>query len=67
LFVKIGLSVKDYSLHSLRSGGATAAARNNIPDRLFQRHGRWQTDSIKNAYIEESVQNLLFVSQNFGI
>ena len=30
--------------HSLRSGGATAAANAGVPDRLFKRHGRWAKD-----------------------
>jgi hypothetical protein len=66
-FVKIGLKASDYTLHSLRSGGASAAARNNVPDRLFQRHGRWLTDTVKNGYIDESLDNLLAVSKNLGI
>jgi integrase len=66
-FIAIGLDTKSYTLHSLRSGGASAAARNNVPDRLFQRHGRWRTDSIKNSYLEESTDNLLMVSQNLGL
>ena len=39
---KIGLDVTKFGLHSLRSGGATAAANNGVPDRLFKRHGRWK-------------------------
>ena len=31
--------------HSLRSGGATAAANAGVPDRLFKRHGRWASES----------------------
>ena len=66
-FMSIGLDTQCYTLHSLRSGGASAAARNNVPDRLFQRHGRWRTESIKNSYVEESTNNLLLVSQNLGL
>ena len=36
----IGLDPTKFGLRSLRSGGATAAARNNIRDRLFKCHGR---------------------------
>ena len=32
--------VSKISLHSLRGGGASAAANAGIPDRLFKRHGR---------------------------
>lgn len=31
--------------HSLRSGGATAAANAGVPDRLVKRHGRWASES----------------------
>ena len=37
--------------HSFRAGGATAAARAGVPDRLFQRHGRWKSEASKNMYI----------------
>ena len=30
----IGLDRKDFGVHSLRSGGATAAANRGVPDRL---------------------------------
>jgi len=43
-FVK---DVKSFCVHSLRSGGATAAANRGIPDRLFKRHGRWSSESAK--------------------
>ena len=36
-----GLDPSLYSLHSLRSGGASSAAALEIPDRLFQRRGGW--------------------------
>ena len=31
--------------HSLRRGGATAAANAGVPDQLFKRHGRWASES----------------------
>ena len=33
--------------HSLRSGGVTAAANVDVPDRLFKRHGRWAGKSLR--------------------
>ncbi|XP_068241428.1 integrase/recombinase xerD homolog [Palaemon carinicauda] len=36
-------------LHSLRSGGATAAANMSVNERCFQRHGRWKSVSSKNV------------------
>ena len=35
--------------HSLRSGGATAAANGGVPDRLFKRHGRWASESAEDV------------------
>ena len=66
-FTEIGLDSKSYHLHSLRAGGSTAAANHHVPDRAFQRHGRWHTTSIKNSYLTESLADLLSVTQNLGI
>ena len=33
----LGFDAKQFGLHSLRSGGATAAAQADVPDRLFKR------------------------------
>ena len=38
---KLGFEAAEFGLHSLRSGGATAAANAGVPDRLFKCHGRW--------------------------
>ena len=43
-----------FSTHSLRAGGASAAANAGVADRLFQRHGRWKSVSAKNGYVEDS-------------
>ena len=50
---ELGFSLTDFSLHSLRSGGATAAARAGVPDRDFQRHGHWKSESAKDSYVED--------------
>lgn len=63
----LGLNVKKFGLHSLRAGGATEAARRGVPDRLFQRHGRWATATCKNMYIKDDVCAMLSVSQKLGI
>ena len=42
-------------LHSMRSGGATAAANSDINDRVWKRHGRWKSDSSKDGYVVNSV------------
>ena len=37
---QLGFPAQDFSLHSLRAGGATAAANAKVPDCIFKRHGR---------------------------
>ena len=52
-----------FGLHSLRSGGTTAAAACHLPDRLIMQHGRWATQSSKNRYIQDSLATRLSVSR----
>ena len=63
-FRKIGLDCALYKLHSLRAGGSTAAANHHVPDRAFQRHGRWRTTAVKDSYVSDSLADLLEVSKN---
>ena len=60
-------NVKAYGLHSLRSGGATQAAKAGIPDRLIKKHGRWVSEVAKDMYIREALNEKLKVSQSLGI
>ena len=64
---RIGLSSRDFGLHSLRAGGATAAANAGVPDRLFKRHGRWLSDRAKDGYVQDDMTRLLSVSRSLGI
>ena len=50
-------------LHSLRSGGASAAGNAGVSDRLFKRHGGWKTDTAKDGYAKDSLADLLLVSR----
>ena len=61
---KIGLNSKKIVLHSLRAGGATAAANLRVSDRLFQKHGRWKSERVKNRYVHENIPVLLQVTKN---
>ena len=59
-----GFFCYDYRLHSLRSGGITCAvsnSSNSIPEILVKTHGRWKSDSAKDMYVEESLENRLQV------
>ena len=64
---KVGLDPNKFGLHSARSGGATSAANNGVPDRLFKRHGRWKSTKAKDAYVKDNLRRLLSVSQNLGL
>ena len=67
----LGYGPKDYGLHSLRSGGATAVITNNdskaVSERLLKLHGRWKTDEAKDMYVLESEANPLSVTKYLGI
>ncbi len=63
----IGLDTKQFGIHSLRAGGATAAAQAGIADRLFKRHGRWRSESAKDGYVKDAKSDLLSVSKSLGL
>jgi hypothetical protein len=54
-------------MHSFKSGGATSAAQNDTPDRLFRIDGQWKSNKAKDGYVLENLQKRLSVSQNLGI
>lgn len=63
----IGLDKRQFGLHSLRAGGATAAANAGICDRLFKKHGRWRSESAKDGYVKENLEQHLIVTKHIGI
>ena len=65
--VQLGYQAPQFGLHSLRAGGATAAANAKVPDRLFRRHGRWKTEIAKDGYVEDSLEARLSVSNSLGL
>ena len=66
-FKEIVPDISAIGTHSLRSGGATAAANAGVPDRLFKRHGRWASESAKDGYVQDSLSSRLSVSKALGI
>ena len=54
-----------YSLHSFRSGGATAAAQASVPRHLIAMHGRWQSNCV-NRYIKENKETRFSVSRSIA-
>ena len=63
----VGLDPKKFGTHSLRAGGATAAANRGLPDRIFKAHGRWRSEDSKDRYIKDSIHNKLKVTLNLGL
>jgi len=66
-FIGILPDLSRIGTHSLRSGGATAAANAGVPDRIFLRRGRWPSVSTKAGYVKDSLASCLCVSKAKGI
>ena len=58
---------REFSLHSLYSGGASAATNAGVNDRLFKSHGRWCSESTKDGYVDNNIKALLTVSRMLGL
>lgn len=56
-------------LHSLRAGGATAAANINsdVNEHCWKRHGRWKSDTAKDGYVADSLDHRLQVTKKLGL
>ena len=63
---ELGFSSTEFGVYSLRAGGATAARR-GMPDRLFKKHGRWRSETAKDGYIEDSLEQRLAVTEKLGL
>ena len=66
-FKSVGADSLQLGTHSLRKGGATAAAKHAIEDRLFKKHGRWRSERSKDKYVTEDLKQKLIVSNNLGL
>ena len=64
---ELGYDLGQFDLHSLRVGGATAAANAGVPDRPFKRHGRWRSESAKDGYVEDAVALRRAVSKSLDL
>ena len=63
----LGYPTENLGIHSLRAGGATAAANAGVPDRLFKRYGRWRSENAKDGYVEDAWEKRLSVSRQLGL
>ena len=55
---KIGLDKSLFGVHSMRPGGASAAANNGVPDGFLKRHGMWRSERAKDDYIKDTSDRL---------
>ena len=51
----IGADPSKFGLHSLSSGNATMAANSGVSDRVFQRHGHWNSAQSKDMYVDDNL------------
>ena len=62
-FVGIVPDLSKIGTHSLRSGGASAAANAGVAGCLLKQHGHWLSDSAKDGYVKDSLNAHLSVSK----
>jgi integrase len=63
----LGYDSSMFGVHSLRAGGATRAANNGVPDRMFKRHGRWKSESAKDGYVKDALDARLAVTKKLEL
>ena len=59
--------ISRFGLHSLRSGGASAASNAHVPPLLISMQGRWKTDKARNVYLQANASSKLLTSRSLGI
>jgi len=57
----IGADPSKFGLQTLRSGGATMAAKSGVSESVFLRHGRWKAAQAKDIYVDDDLDQRLFV------
>lgn len=62
----VGERPEFFGTHSLRAGGATAAAAAKVSRQLIQNQGRWKCAASMDGYIEHSVSDRLTVSRKIS-
>lgn len=62
---QVGLA-KHVGTHSLRIGGASAAAELHVSDQLIQAAGRWRSVHVQQHYMRESLGRRMAVSRNLA-
>ena len=60
MLVRIGVDPTGYGSHSMRRGGATAAAK-FVRTHVLKRHGRWKSDAVY-LYVDDDAETVLSVT-----
>ena len=64
---ELGLDSNEFGLHSLRSGGASQAARGGVSRRVWRRHGGRCSIQAMAGYVDKSLDNTLMVSRSLAL
>ena len=61
------ISPGSYGIHSLRSGGASAAINNGVSERLVGKHGRWKSGYSRDRYLKDDKKARLSVTEAINL
>ena len=56
-----------FGLHSLRSGGSSEAANNNVEVDLIDKHARWSNGKSRQRYIKYKKAKRLGITKSLGL
>jgi integrase len=65
LCARAGLRELNFTGHSMRAGGATAAAQAGVDVRVIKRHGGWKSDAVL-VYIHDTASDFLRLNAAIG-
>ena len=57
IITALGYDYKQYSLHSLRRGGASVAHQAGVPATEIQRHGTWKSGAFWEYIVTNDIYN----------
>ena len=60
-------NISSYGIHSLRSGGASAAFNAQVPPILISKQGRWKSEKARDTYLKADTTTSLLASKSVGI
>ena len=60
-------NITSYGIHSLRSGGASAAFNAQVPPILISKQGRWKSEKARDTYLKADTTTSLLASKSVGV